>query len=47
MRDKHMKDAAQDLAEDVTQDVAEDLLGAVEDGLPSASSGTQAALALR
>ena len=32
MRDKHMKDAAQDLAEDVTQDVAEDLLGAAKDG---------------
>ena len=32
MTDKHVKDAAQDVAEEVTQDVAEDVLGAAEDG---------------
>ena len=32
MRDKHVKDAAQDVAEDVTRDVAEGVLGAAEDG---------------
>ena len=31
MRDKPVKDAAQDVAEDVTQDLAEDVLGAAED----------------
>ena len=34
-----MKDAAQDVAGDVTQGVAEDVLGAAEDGSPSASGG--------
>ena len=28
VRDEHVRDAAQDLAEDVTQDLAEDVLGA-------------------
>ena len=32
VKDKHMKDAAQGVAEDVTQDVAEEVLGAAEDG---------------
>jgi len=32
VRDKHVKDAAQDVAEDVTRDVAEGVLGAAEDG---------------
>ena len=32
LRDEHVKDAAQDLAEDVTQYVAEDVSGAAEDG---------------
>ena len=32
MRDEHVKDAAQDVAENVTQNVAEDELGAAEDG---------------
>ena len=31
-KDKHVKDAAQDVAETVMQDVAEDVLGAAEDG---------------
>jgi len=31
VRDKHVKDAAQDVAEDVTQDAAEDVFGAAED----------------
>ena len=44
MRDEHMKDAAQDVAEDVTQAVAEDVLGAAEDGFSSVSG---ARLALR
>jgi len=46
VRDEHVTDAAQDLAEDVTQDVAEDVLGAAEDGLSSVSGGTHARLAL-
>jgi len=37
VRDGHVKDAAQEVAEDVTQDAAEDVLGAVEDGSPSVS----------
>ena len=40
MRDEHVKDAAQNMAEDVTQDVAEGVLGAAEDGLSSVSGGT-------
>ena len=32
MKDEHVKDAAQDVAEEETQDVAEDVLGAAEDG---------------
>ena len=32
MRDKPVKDAAQDVTVDVTQDVAEDVSGAAEDG---------------
>jgi len=47
VRDEHLKDAAQDLAEDVTQDVAEGVLGAAEDGLSSVSGGTHARLSLR
>ena len=47
MRDEHVKDAAQDLAEAVTQDAAEDVLGAAEDGFSSVSGGTHARLALR
>jgi len=47
VRDEHVKDAAQDVAEDVTQNVAEDVLGAAEDGLSSVSGGTHAGLALR
>ena len=39
MRDGHVKDAAQDVAEDVTQGVAEDVLGAAEDGSSSVSGG--------
>ena len=39
MRDEHVKDAA--------QDVAEDGLGAAEDGLSSVSGGTRARPALR
>ena len=39
VRDEHVKDAAQDVAGDVTQGVAEDVLGAAEDGSPSASGG--------
>ena len=39
VRDKHVKDAAQDVAEDVTQDAAEDVLGAADDGSPSVSGG--------
>ena len=39
MRDEHLKDAAQDVAEDVTQEVAEDVLGAAEDGSLSVSGG--------
>jgi len=35
VRDEHVKDAAQDVAEGVTQDLAEDVLGAAEDGSPS------------
>ena len=31
MKDKHAKDAEQDVAKNVTQGVAEDVLGAVED----------------
>ena len=37
VRDEHVKDAAQDVAEDVTQDAAEDVLGAAEDGSSSVS----------
>ena len=40
MRDEHVKDAAQDVAENVTQDVAEDVLGAVEDGPLSVTGGS-------
>ena len=47
MRDEHVKDAAQVVAEDVTQDAAEDVLGAAEDGLSSVSDGTHARPALR
>ena len=32
VKDEHVKDAAQGVAEDVTQDVAEEVLGAAEDG---------------
>ena len=32
MKDKHVKDAAQDMAKDVTQGVAEDEHGAAEGG---------------
>ena len=39
MRDEHVKDAAQDVAEDMTQDAAEDVLGAAEDGSSSVSGG--------
>ena len=39
MRDGHLKDAAQDVAEDVTQDAAEGVQGAAEDGPLSASGG--------
>ena len=39
MRDEHVKDAAEDLAEAATQDVAEDVLGAAEDGSSSVSGG--------
>ena len=31
VRDKHVKDAAQDVTQDVTHDVAEDVSGAAED----------------
>ena len=44
VRDEHVKDAAQDVAEGVTQDVAEDVLGAAKGGLSSVSG---ARLALR
>jgi len=47
VRDKHVKDAAQDVAEDVTQDLAEDVLGAAEDGLSSVRDGAHARPALR
>jgi len=40
VRDEHVKDAAQDVAEDVTQDAAGGVLGAAEGGLSSASGGT-------
>ena len=39
VRDKHVKDAAQDVAEELTQDLAEDVLGAAEDGSSSVSGG--------
>ena len=39
VRDGHVKDAAQDVAEDVTQEVAEDVLGAAEGGLSYVSDG--------
>jgi len=39
VRDGHVKDAAQDVAEDVTQDAAEDVLGAAEDGSSFVSGG--------
>ena len=42
MRDEHVKV----LAQDMTQDVAEGLLGAAEDGSPSASGGIYTTLAL-
>ena len=32
MKDEHVKDAAQHVAEDVTLDVATDVMGAAEDG---------------
>jgi len=47
VRDGHVKEAAQGVAEDVTQDAAEDVLVAAEVGLPSVSGGTHATLALR
>jgi len=47
VRDEHVKDAEQDMAEDMTQDAAEGVLGAAEDGLSSVSGGTHATLALR
>ena len=55
MRDEHLKDAVQDVAEDVTLDVAEDVLGAAEDEsvkvsswhASSSSGGTHATLVLR
>ena len=47
MREKHVKDAAQDVAENATQDLAEGVLGAAEDGLLSGSGGTHARPALK
>ena len=39
VKDGHVKDAAQDVADDATQDVAEGVLGAAEDGSSSVSGG--------
>ena len=39
VRDGHVKDAAQGVAENVTRDGAEDVLGAAEDGSSSVSGG--------
>ena len=39
VRDEHVKDAAQDVAENVMKDAAEDVLEAAEDGSSSVSGG--------
>ena len=39
VRDEHVKDAAQDVAEDESQDMAEDVLGTAEVGSSIVSGG--------